>query len=275
MRMANVLTDRGWTASSSGVLERACDRYGGFETWDALHEIRLFPQRLSGLVPWLKGSGRTFPTPSVIEIRPHQRWARFSSYPDSEHVGIFDNGSVRLERLDSNEAVARSDHRATFRGLAKYRRWTPLDALYFFGYALTHYHSLPFSLFDARLVRARETGGRSNLLSVLDVELPADLPTHCRRQSFYFDKSGLLVRHDYHAEIIGFWARGAHFWRRQSSVRGFPIALDRRVLARLGSVPLAITALRATFSDAEVDLDSSKERKMPLAHGTGSSSFSQ
>jgi hypothetical protein len=62
---------------------------------------------------------------------------------------------------------------------------------------------------------------------------------------------------------VGFWARGAHFWKRQGSFRGFPIALDRQVFARLGSVPVPITALRATFADAEVDLTSSKVQLPP------------
>jgi hypothetical protein len=254
--MTKALADSSWTAQSIGVFERACDHYGGFETWGALSKIRLFPGRLSGLVPWLKGSGQTFPIPSAFEIRPHERWARFVNYPDAKHVGIFDNGAVRLECCETNETVIRiNDHRRSVRGLGMNRRWTPIDALYFFGYALTHYHSLPFSLFDARLVRAWEIGSRSDRLSVLDVELPTDLPTHSRRQSFYFDKSGRLTRHDYHAEVVGFWARGAHFWKSQESFNGFPISLDRHVLARLGSISCPVTALRATFADAEVELD--------------------
>jgi hypothetical protein len=253
--MTNALANHSWTAQSLGVLERACDHHGGFETWGALSKIRLFPGRLSGLVPWLKGSGQTFPIPSAFEIRPHERWARFLNYPDAEHVGIFDNGAVRLEHCETKETVVRADdHRRSFRGAAIYRRWTPVDALYFFGYALTHYHSLPFSLFNARLIRSRQIGSRSDPLNILDVELPVDLPTHCRRQSFYFDKAGRLVRHDYHAEIVGVWARGAHFWNRQVSFGGFPISLDRHVFARLGSIAWPVTALHATFVDAEVEL---------------------
>jgi len=159
-------------------------------------------------------------------MRPHERLARFLNYPDAEHVRVFDNGAVRIERSETNETVVRADdQRSSFR-LAINRRWTPLDALYFFGYALTHYHSLPISLFDARLIRAREIGSRSAPLSLLDVELPADLPTHCRRQSFYFDREGRLARHDYHAEIVGLWARGAHFWGRQVSFDGFSATLE-------------------------------------------------
>jgi hypothetical protein len=37
--------------------------------------------------------------------------------------------------------------------VAKYRRWSPIDALYFFGYALWHYHVLPFALAEAQFLR--------------------------------------------------------------------------------------------------------------------------
>src|SRR3954470_23992401 len=90
--MTRALENSSWTAESLEVLERACDHFGGFQTWRALHEIRLHLERLSGLVPWLKGNGRTFVPARTAEIRPHQRWMRFLSYPDSDHVGIVDVG---------------------------------------------------------------------------------------------------------------------------------------------------------------------------------------
>lgn len=255
--MTKLLGNSSWTPDSLAILERACDYFGGLETWRTLREIRLFGDRLSGFVPWLKGNGQTFVAPQTFEIRPHQRWARFLSYPDPEHVGIFDNGKVRLERIDGSAITAPADdHRRSFRGALKYRRWSPLDALYFFGYALTHYHSLPFSLHEARLIQATGFGSGSERLDVLDVELPADLPTHCRRQRFYFDASGRLERHDYHAEIVGVFARGAHFWQRQKRCNGFPIALTRHVTLRLGSYSCPFTALHATFTDAEVEFTS-------------------
>ena len=43
-RMTKALADSSWTARSLDVLARACDHYGGFETWDALSEIRLLPE---------------------------------------------------------------------------------------------------------------------------------------------------------------------------------------------------------------------------------------
>src|SRR3954471_6038682 len=102
--MTTELSHPSWTREARDVLERACDQHGGIAAWRRLRLIRLFPDRLSGLVPWLKGNGRTFPLPSAFEILPHQRSARFLNYPDDEHVGIFENGAVRLERADGTGA---------------------------------------------------------------------------------------------------------------------------------------------------------------------------
>jgi hypothetical protein len=253
--MNGAIDTSSWTPLGTDILTRACDHYGGERTWRALRRIRLVPERLSGLLPWVKGAGKTFRLPSAFEIVPHERRTRFLDYPDAEHTGIFENGVVRIERRDSQEVVmAAAEHRRSFGGFAAYRRWSPLDALYFFGYALSHYHALPFTLLDARLVAAKAASPRCPV-DVLDVELPADLPTHCRRQSFYFDKTGRLVRHDYNADIVSALARGAHFWKRQTVVNGLPISLERLVVLRLGRTPCPLTALHATFAEAEVELD--------------------
>jgi hypothetical protein len=255
--MSNAIAiESGWTQQATEVLARAQDYYGGVDTWRALRCIRLIPDRLSGLLPWLKGVGKTFPLPTLFEVTPHQSRTRLLGFPNPDQVGIFENGAVRIERLDDSSIVARSDaHRRTFAWPANARRWTPLDALYFFGYALAHYHSLPFSLSLGRLVRVTTSGTKQDPITVLDVELPANLHTHCRRQRFYFDRLGKLVRHDYHAEIVGFLARGAHYWNRQTEFDGFPVSLERHVVARLGSAATSVTALHATFAGAEVDFD--------------------
>src|SRR5262249_19296970 len=139
--------------------------------------------------------------------------------------------------------------RESFGGLRKLRRWSPLDALYFFGYAVAHYHSLPFSLVDARplrLVRVRSAGRR---LAGVEVELPASLHTHSRRQAFFFDDDGRLRRHDYVADIAGWFARGAHRWEDFVDVAGVPVARRRHVVARLGRLELPLVALHADFKE--------------------------
>jgi hypothetical protein len=51
------------------------------------------------------------------------------------------------------------------------------------------------------------------------------------------------------------WARGAHYWNRQTRINGFPVALERQVVARVGGFPIPSNALRATFVSAELEFD--------------------
>jgi hypothetical protein len=203
----------------------------------------LQPMSLTGPLPWLKGVGRTFPLPARVEIDPHRRRAVFIDYPGPGTIGIFEEGRVALGGAPPR------DHRGTFRGLRKHRRWTPLDALYFFGYALTHYHAVPFGLPHAEL-RGWEPARRA-----ITVAFPPTVHTHCSVQTFYFDETGLIVRHDYVADIVGTWARGAHYWCDYVAVEGIPIATRRRVFARLGGLALPIVALDAQFSTPHVAFD--------------------
>lgn len=237
--------DGAWTGEAGALLERAIARHGGWQGWEALHSLRLEMRALSGLVPSLKGAYRTFPRPSCADVFPHEYRAVFHDFPNRGRRGVFTAGAVEL--FDEGGALVQSslDHRRSFRGLRKWRRWSPADALYFFGYAITHYHGLPFTLREARplgLCRVR-CDGRS--LTGVDVELPGTLHTHSRRQAFYFDDEGLLRRHDYVADIVGWMARGAHLWRDFVTSQGIPIPRERHVLARLGRMTTPVVALHA------------------------------
>src|SRR5262245_32022456 len=90
--MANEARELGWTAEATEVLEQACEYYGGSRVWQGLRCVRLVPERLTGMLPYLKGVGKTFFLPKRIEICPHQRQTTFVDYPRDGHSGIFDNG---------------------------------------------------------------------------------------------------------------------------------------------------------------------------------------
>ena len=238
------------------VIARSIERHGG-ERWSRIERLTLRPRSLSGLVPWSKGHGRTFQLPSYAEIEPQSARATFFDYPRAGERGVFDAG-----RLALGDAPL-AEHRGTFRGVAKLRRWRPLDALYFFGYALTHYHAMPWTLRDAEPLALRRTGrraGRGDGHSTrsddggfaLTVRFPASLHTHCPVQTVYFAADGLILRHDYVADIVGSLARGAHYWRDYVTVDGIAIATRRIVYARLFRQPLPIVALDAQFEPPRV-----------------------
>jgi hypothetical protein len=241
-----------WTGEARRLLERAIERHGGWDAWRRFGGLSIVPAALTGLVPRTKGVGETFRVPPRIDVWPRRGVVAFHDYPAPGRRGVYSSGQVQL--LDGDTILeARSQPRASFAGLRKHRRWSPSDALYFFGYSLAHYHSLPFSLTEARplgLTRARSAGRR---LTGVRVELPASLHTHCRRQTFFFDDEGLLRRHDYVADIIGWWARGAHRWEDFVELGGLPIARRRHVVVRLGrlEVPSAV-ALHAELKEVSL-----------------------
>ena len=234
-----------WTGEAKALLDKAVERHGGWAAWEALRCVSVAFGRLSGLLPSAKGLNRTFRLPSRADVFPHEVRAVFHDYPAAGQRGLFAAGAVQI--VDSGGAVLRSspDHRRSFRGLRKWRRWSPADALYFFGYALTHYHGLPFTLADGRPLGLSRVRCDGRALAGVDVELPADLHTHCRRQAFYFDDEGLLRRHDYVADIVGWAARGAHLWRDFVTAHGIPIARERHVVLRLGRKATPLVALHA------------------------------
>ena len=244
----------GWEADGITLVERAIAAHGGRSLWRATGRIRLPFSRAAGALLKLKGYGPTFPAPGGFEIRPHDRVTIFHRYPDERHRGTFAAGTVSIEDVDGREPPMRSvDHRRTFAGLAKYRRWSPLDALYFFGYALWHYHVLPFTLGEARLIRVLK---RRGVPDGIDVVFPPDVHTHSPRQQLYFGTDGRIVRHDYLAEIVGAWACGSHFWEDYETCGGLLIARRRRVVFRIGRQPILFRVLEVQFGEPQTSTSS-------------------
>ena len=234
-------------AHARELIARSIARHGGAR-WSRIERLTLRPRLLSGLLPWAKGNGRTFRLPSRAELEPQIARATFFDYPRAGERGLFEAGRVALGDAPLAE------RRGRYRGFRKLRRWQPLDALYFFGYALTHYHAMPWTLRDAEPLAVRSIGrhGRDDDGFALTVRFPSSLHTHCPVQTVYFAPDGLIVRHDYVADIVGSWARGAHYWRDYVTVEGIPIASRRTVYVRLGRHPSPLVALDARFDPPSV-----------------------
>lgn len=233
-------------AALRDLLDRAADRHGGWARWKNLGPITLHVRALGGLVPWVKGLGRTHPMMGRCTVDPHRRRLVVHDFPSPGQDTIFDGGRVARVTSGAEPSFDHDDYRQRFAGFAKLRRWTPRDATYFFGYALTHYLGLPFTLADAEVLEHRHRPGHA-LPDRLTVHYPPGSHTHSRIERFHFDPAGLLRRHDYHAEIIGPGAHGAHFSEDYAEVDGLQIARTRRVVVRLGDWPVAIPVLLAAL----------------------------
>ncbi len=240
------------------LLARAIERHGGQDLWQRVCGIEFVVDSLAGPLPWAKGLHRMLQLPQRVRLEPQCGRVIWPEWPDPGLRGVYKDGRVAIVSQSipaANEPLPAESHRLTFTGRRKWRRWRELDALYFFGYALAHYLALPFSLVNAELMFARslaDGGGE------LWFRFPAAWHTHSRCEGFRFDRSGLLIRHDYRAEIIGQAACGAHRSLDYVEVEGLPLAQRRRVSAKIGhswrALCTPIPVLRADLGSWHVEL---------------------
>jgi hypothetical protein len=223
------------------MLEKAIERYGGISHWNRISHIVLDIKSIDGLIPRLKGMGRRFPDFGRAHIFPHEQRVEFFDR-NGQELGTYQAGAVTLK----NQSPL-PQYRLKFKGLTKYLPWNLADAIYFFGYSLTTYASIPFILKDfVTKEHTWEEGFK------IEATFPEGFDTHCKTQSFYFNSKGLLVRHDYHAEILGCFAYGAHFTTNFKLVNDQPIAQNRKVYARIGNCVTPILVLQSNLEPLDV-----------------------
>jgi hypothetical protein len=220
-------------AAGTAFLDLACTRHGGNEAYANTRRWALELSHLGGFIPRLKGLGRKFPAPESVDVWPHAQRAVFHNFPRAGQVGVYERGRVALS-LDPDASLDGPSHRGTFVGIAKWRTWWPEDLIYFLGYSLVHYVSLPFSLREQELLGMR----RSSRGAELWFRFRAHAHTHSRVEGFYFDESGLLLRHDYRAEILGPMFNGAHVSEDYQDVGGLLLATRRTVYAKPWHYPV-------------------------------------
>ncbi len=175
-----------------------------------------------------------------VAVELDQMRTRLEPIPSNGRVAVFDAGEVRLETSAGDVLESRTDPRSLFFGRSGIRRnlrWDMLDATYFAGYAWWNYLSAPLLLTrdDVEVTAGQlwqEPGvdGRWQRLEASFARAPTSvLATHSPRQTFYFDEDGLLRRHDYVAEVVGGWARAAHYCDAHAEAGGLVFPTRRRV----------------------------------------------
>jgi hypothetical protein len=214
------------TAQANGrkLAEKAIQAHGGAELWRNTEAVRI---RMSGGGLMIRGKGhrKTMRDVTLTVPTTGQRTI-VEPYGGESRRGVFDHGRVRIETPAGEVLASRDDARPEFRRFGRFFRWDELDFLYFSGYAMWTYLSLPFILnrtgYEVREVKPQ----------VLEVTFPEAINTHCSTQRLHFDDSGLLWRHDYTAEPVGSWAHSVHLAREHRTFGGLVLPTRRRVYPR-------------------------------------------
>ena len=211
----------------SPTAQRALDAFGREARWRAASAVEA-TFSAGGLAFRLKWR----PEFRRLHIRADVWEPRVSLRPLDRrgNVGVLEGHAVRIESESGERVASRADPRSEFPYGRRLLWWDALDQLYFAGYAMWNYLTLP-TLFLRDDIEWTEVAEHT-----LEARFPSHLPTHCDVQRFHFDPAtGLLREHDYTAEVFGGWARAAHVVLEHGSREALPFASKRRVTPRRGN----------------------------------------
>ncbi|NTW70077.1 MAG: hypothetical protein HGB23_09565 [Chlorobiaceae bacterium] len=179
----------------SSTAEKAIAAYGGREFWQnaKMLEVELSAK---GLAFTLKRRPFFNHAKMVLDVhRPYSSLIPIGLDPALK--GVLDGPDVRLENADGQVIAERKGARDYFKIGRRLFWWDDLDMSYFANYASWNYFTLP------ALLMRQDIDWREVEAGLLEARFLDEIPTHSRVQRFRFDRdSGLLIQHDYTAQII-------------------------------------------------------------------------
>lgn len=183
--------------------EKAIAAYGGAGLWRSVSTLHA-EVSARGLAFILKR--RPFFSHVRIVESVHKPFSSLTPIGRTSGVaGILDHHDVRLEDETGRVISERRNARDFFRIGRRLLWWDDLDMSYFANYASWNYFTLPALLLRDDIDWTELEPG------LLEARFPDGIPTHSRVQRFRFERqTGLLIQHDYTAEIISPLARASN-----------------------------------------------------------------
>jgi hypothetical protein len=212
------------------LLDKVLDVHGGLDNWRQVSGID-FRLTLRGAALEVKQQPQGL-RDVLVKIDARRQRTLITPFPTPGKRGVFADGRVVIESDSGVKVSDLGEPRKSFEGFTPQTPWTESQFLYFIGYALNNYMTMPFLLARDGVVCEEiepheEHGERWR---VLKATFPSDIHVHCPEQKFYFSGAGYLVRNDYAPEV----SRGTatHYTFDHRNFDGFILPTHRRVVFR-------------------------------------------
>jgi len=231
---------------------RAMDAHGGLERW---RQLKIISARLrQGGVLWkLKGQEGVLNDVHVtVDVR--KEWASHRPFGHQNRHSSFQPDRVAIETNDGQVVEERAKPRESFKGHVFDTPWDSLQLAYFAGYAMWTYLNTPF-LFALPGVKTEELESwkeNGEAWRRLRVTFPERVATHSAEQTFYFDRQGLLKRHDYEVEVAG-GAAAAHYVSALTDVSGIVVPTKHTIFPRQADGSSAAAPLVVSIDISEIE----------------------
>ena len=215
----------------SDLLDLVLRAHGGVGRWRQATTIHA--KAVVGGVVWPLRQQEGVFADTDLTLDVQRQKVVFANFTGEGRRGVYTPDRVAIEDADGTVLAERDHPRDAFSGLGPTGAWDSLHAVYFGGYALWNYLTVPYLLTHPG-VRTEEVepwreGGEQ--WRRLRAEFPAEIATHSTEQTFYYDESGLLRRHDYRVEIMGASPRpSAHYTQAHRTVAGLVFPTHRYVV---------------------------------------------
>jgi hypothetical protein len=215
----------------SDLLDFVFLAHGGWDQWQRLSKITVTASIGGGL--WaIKGKDRILDNVTV-EVDCHRQHVICRPFIFPEWHSVYTPSRTAIETTDGEIVESRDNPRAAFKGHVRDTHWDNLHVIYFSGYAMWTYLTTPFvlNLPNVLTEEIEPWDEHGCIWRRLKVTFPPEIATHSAEQIFYFDKMGLLRRHDYSVDILG-GSASANYAYEHKEFSGLVIPTKRRVYTR-------------------------------------------
>jgi len=222
------------------LLEKVLHVHGGLDNWRRVNAIDFrLTLRGGALIAKQQPHGLR---DVLVKIDARHPRTLITPFPAPGSRGVVDNGRVTIETDAGMTTSSLDEPRQSFEGHDRQSPWNESQLLYFVGYALHNYMTMPF-LLASHGVHCEEIAPHEEhgeVWRVLKASFPSGIHVHCPEQKFYFNDTGYLVRNDYAPDV----SRGtaAHYAFDHKNFDGFIFPTHRRVVPREPNGQTLLTA---------------------------------
>jgi hypothetical protein len=215
----------------NALADLAIKAHGGIDRWNELKQVKA--HQLVGGMLWSLKEADGIINDTYVTVDLHHERASHSPFTGRDLHSVLEPNRVAIESLAGEVVEERLNPRQSFAGHTLETPWDRLQLAYFAGYAMWTYLTTPFIFAFPGVTSEEIEPWQENVESWrrLLVSFPDTIATHSRQQTFYFDKAGILRRHDYDVEIAG-GSQGAHYVFDHKIVDGILVPTKRTVFVR-------------------------------------------
>lgn len=210
------------------LVELILSAHGGTNRWNQLNKVDVHVS--IGGITWPRKGHPNSLDDIIFSANIHAPYDSWTPIFAPDQKTLYNGEDVAILKLTGDVVEELKDARASFEGHSLLTPWSRLQLVYFVSYATWNYMTTPFVFagqgFHFLEMDPWEENGET--WRRLQVIFPDHIPTHSKRQVFYFSQDGLLKRHDYWPEVLGNNS-AVHYYSNYKEFQGIKAPTTHRI----------------------------------------------